>query len=72
MHRTQVYLTDLQYRVFLKEAKRLHSSLSELIRNIVHQRIVGNSRTYSDSKKIIGLGKSKSRDVGRNHDKYLY
>lgn len=72
MHRTQIYITDLQHSFLLSEARRIKASLSELIRAFIQQRITTSSAVQLARKEIIGIGKSKERDVGRHHDKYLY
>lgn len=72
MHRTQLYITDLQYRFLLAEARRANSSLSELVRSFIQQRITASSRTRAARKEIIGIATADVGDVSINHDKYLY
>lgn len=72
MHRTQINLTTFQYQFLSTESKKSGSSISELIRQLVQQQFQTSSKSKALRQEIIGIGKSKERDAGRNHDKYLY
>lgn len=63
-HRTQVTLSDLQYRLLRRESERTGSPLAELVRRAVSQAYRGRSHTGAED----GLGESFGAWADREND----
>ncbi len=72
MHRAQILIENWQYEVLKALAERHGSSISEIVREILNDRL---GRDHVDPQhhlaQIRGIG-SDSRATGRDHDAYLY
>jgi len=76
MTRTQVYLTPQQHRALKKEAEREGVSMTEVLRRILDQHLLGRRTAGRSPKKdlilsFVGLGESGRTDVAANHDRAL-
>ena len=79
MHRTQIQLTDDQYRQLKRWAGRLDISLSEAVRRCVADRLgrepVNEERTRQVSEALGVVGKyadpTRSSRVAKQHDEHL-
>ena len=76
MTRTQVYLTARQHRALKKEAAREGVSMTELLRRILDQHLLGRAAARRPVRKelvlsFVGLGESGRTDTSRNHDRAL-
>ena len=76
MIRTQIQLTQEQWKELKKIAAARHLSIAELVRQSVDQLIRSPENQRIDqyhrlSVEIVGKYKSGSSDVSANHDKYL-
>ena len=75
MIRAQIQLTPDQHRRLKERASQRQQSISAIIREAVDQNLAREGtldpwdRLLQASGSIIG--KSKIKDLGRNHDKYL-
>ena len=81
MNRTQIYLPKTQTDALRTLARRRRSTLSEVIRAILGERLradnVFNRRAPRETlldaaKRISALGKKGPRDLASNIDTYLY
>ena len=72
MHRTQLNITDFQYQFLLSESKKTGVSISELIRELLDEKIQPTAKVQALRKEMVGLAKSPKGDLSQNHDKYLY
>jgi hypothetical protein len=81
MNRTQIYLPKTQIEALRKIARRKHSSVSDVVRVFIKERV--EKRQYvSDfspreslldaAKRINKLGKKGPKDLASNLDAYLY
>lgn len=75
MNRTQVYLTPKQHRALKKEAARQRVSMTEILRRILDQHLLGLRSQRRLSKEMVlsfvALGESGSKDISADHDKAL-
>ncbi len=75
MVRTQIYLSASQHRALKREAKAAGVSMTELVRQIVADRIEGRGRVHVHDKeaimRFVGLGDSGAGDASENHDRAL-
>ena len=75
MVRTQVYLSPSQHRALKREAKAAGVSMTELVRQIVSERIEGRQRVLVHDKeaimRFIGLGDGGASDTSADHDRAL-
>ena len=72
MHRTQLNLTNFQYQFLLSESKKTGVSISELMRELLDEKIQPTAKVQSLRREMVGLAKSPKGDLSRHHDKYLY
>jgi plasmid stability protein len=71
MHRTQILLEEWQYQTLLARAEQEGRSISEVIREILHNTLAPTSRRKRRLKTIEGIGED-SAVYGRAHDRFLY
>jgi hypothetical protein len=75
MVRTQIYLSPSQHRALKREAKAAGISMTELVRQIVAERIEGRQRVRVHDKepimRFIGLGDSGKSSTSEDHDSAL-
>jgi hypothetical protein len=73
MIRTQIQLTDVQYRALKEEAHRQKISLSEAVRGAVELWLARRERSRRARRSIASLGRFRSgrSDVAERHDAYL-
>lgn len=74
MIRTQINLTEEQYRQLQLEARRKDQSISALVREAVDKAVVkkrkGNARILLEMAK--GAGRSGEKNLARDYKRYLY
>lgn len=70
MVRTQIYLSPSQHRALKREAKAAGISMTELIRQIVAERIEGRQRVHDKEAvmRFIGLGDGGMSSTSEDHD----
>lgn len=75
MVRTQVYLSASQHRALKREAKASGISMTELVRQIVAERVEGRRSVLVHGKdeimRFVGLGNSGAASISENHDAAL-
>ncbi len=75
MVRTQIYLPASQHRALKREAKSAGVSMTELIRQIVAERIEGRQRVRVHDKeavmRFVGLGDGGTGNTSEDHDRAL-
>ena len=74
MHRTQLSLSEHQYRFLADEAGRAGVSMSELIRRWVTARMESPSNTPLESDSawaMVGIGRGGPGRVSEQHDRLL-
>lgn len=75
MVRTQIYLPPSQHRALKREAKSAGVSMTELIRQIVAERIEGRQRVRVHDKeavmRFVGLGDGGTGNTSEDHDRAL-
>lgn len=75
MVRTQVYLTLAQHRALKREAKAAGISMTELVRQIVAERVEGRRLVRVHDKeaimRFVGLGNSGPSNTAEEHDRAL-
>jgi len=73
MIRTQVQLTEEQFRKLKRVAAERRVSMATLVREAVDRSFTQDDRARRRARAIAVVGKFRSgeRDVGRNHDRYL-
>jgi hypothetical protein len=75
MTRTQVYLTPKQHRALKREAARQRVSMTEVLRRILDEHLLGHRGGGPPAKELIlsfvALGESGREDVSANHDRAL-
>jgi hypothetical protein len=75
MVRTQIYLSPSQHRALKREAKAAGISMTELVRQIVAERIEGRPRVRIHDKesimRFIGLGDGGVSSTSEDHDSAL-
>ena len=72
MHRTQILLETSQYEFLCQEARSLKVSLSELIRQLVRERMSARPDEDDPLDRIAGIGEDPDGYGGRDHDLLLY
>lgn len=74
MHRTQIYLNDMQYNFLHQQAEKKHLSMAEVIRALIDN-VLPQAKHYNDNP-LFNLGKDKfamkQKDGSTKHDKYIY
>jgi hypothetical protein len=68
MHRSQIIIEDWQYETLKAWAEREGKSISQLMREILDERLGRGRRTLS---RVCGIGHDPGF-TGRDHDKILY
>ena len=76
MLRTQIQLTEEQYRILKQMALERGLSMAELIRQSVDQFVRSKGELTHEQLRqralsVIGAGSSGVTDLGQEHDKYL-
>lgn len=77
MVRTQIQLTEAQYRALKRWADRLGISLAEAVRRCVAERLdreqatAGRAERVREAAGVVGKYASGQSDVARRHDDYL-
>ena len=75
MVRTQIYLSQSQHRALKREAKAAGISMTELVRQIVAERVEGRRPVHVHDKeaimRFIGLGDSGAGSTSEDHDHAL-
>ena len=75
MVRTQIYLSPSQHRALKREAKAAGISMTELVRQIVAERVEGRRRVRVHDKeavmRFVGLGDSGEANASEDHDRAL-
>ncbi len=76
MVRTQIQLTEDQYRKLKKKAGAMGVSMAELIRSGVDhelsvQATPGDKELKARARELMGRFKSGTKDISRRHDEYL-
>lgn len=75
MVRTQIYLSPSQHRALKREAKATGVSMTELVRQIVAERVEGRQAVRVHEKeaimRFVGLGDSGTNDTSAQHDAAL-
>jgi len=75
MIRTQIYLPSSQHRALKREAKAAGVSMTELVRQILAERIEGRQPVRVHDKeaimRFIGLGDSGRGNTSEDHDRAL-
>jgi len=73
-HRTQIYLTQEQYRYLRQQAERKKASLAQIIREIIDERLP--KKADYDENPLFSLGKDKfslgRKHGAQKHDDYIY
>lgn len=73
VHRTQLYLQELQYQYLLQRARSEHKSIASIVRDLIDKLIHSATNKERDSiYKIVGLGHSGKKEAAIHHDKYIY
>jgi hypothetical protein len=76
LHRSQVYLPEEQISLLKIEAKKTHTSVSELIRRAIDRFLTTKNKTINWNKdpltQTIGKVALKVNDASVKHDDYLY
>ena len=72
MIRTQIYLSPAQHRALKREAKAAGISMTELVRQIVTDRVQGRQQIQVQDKeaimRFVGLGDSGTSNTSEEHD----
>lgn len=75
MVRTQIYLSPSQHRALKRAAKAAGVSMTELVRQIVAERLEGRPRVRVHDKeaimRFIGLGDAGASGTSEDHDSAL-
>ena len=75
MVRTQIYLSPSQHRALKREARAAGVSMTELVRQIVAERVEGRPRVRVHDKeavmRFVGLGDSGTANASEDHDRAL-
>jgi len=71
--RTQLYLSNEQYRKLLKLAKEKHTTFAQLARDAFDDYIRRNRAGWENDPitEHIGFWEGKERDLSENHDSYI-
>jgi len=77
MIRTQINLEDNQYYLLTLEARQQNRSLSDLIRQLLAERLIQKTKKRKGLLALTFLDKSKNKkrertSVAERHDDYLY
>ena len=72
--RTQIYLTEEQYRYLRVEADKKKASIAEVVRDLITERLPKESDYEDNPLFSVGQdGLSMGREKGsENHDDYIY
>ena len=70
-HRTQLLLEGWQHAALKSLAEREGVSLSDLVRQILSQRLRPRASSRKKLATIAGIGRDR-RAAGRDHDRWLY
>jgi hypothetical protein len=74
VHRTQIYLTQEQYRYLRLQAEKKRASIAEIVRELINERLP-KDRDYEENP-LFSVGKdglSMGRHKGSaRHDDYIY
>lgn len=76
MKRTQILLTEEQYKLLKNISQEKNISIAEAVRGcIIHfstsKSIINEDEKYERALKAIGRFRSGLKDLARNHDRYL-
>jgi hypothetical protein len=75
MIRTQIYLSPAQHRALKREAKTAGVSMTELVRQMVTDRVEGRRFPRVHGKEeileFVGLGNSGASNTSEDHDRAL-
>jgi hypothetical protein len=75
MVRTQIYLSASLHKALKREAKLAGVSMTELVRQIVAERVQGRQRVEVHDKeaimRFVGLGNSGAGSTSEDHDQAL-
>jgi plasmid stability protein len=74
MHRTQIYLEDVQYELLRARARREGQSLAAVIRKILTDHLGGHrgGPRKDEFDAVIGIGEGDGARVAENYEDYLY
>jgi hypothetical protein len=72
MHRTQLLLEEWQFEELKVMAEREGRSISDLVREIVSERLGKRGMRSTTLDDLAGLVREGPADLGENHDHYLY
>ena len=75
MHKTQIYLDDLEYHYVKDLAKSTSKSMTQLIRDWVREHIRARQNTAQTTDpffKICGIAQKEKSDIATNFDTHLY
>jgi hypothetical protein len=72
MHHVEVLLEPSQHRFLLEESRRRGVSPSDVIRQIVDDRMVKAAGDEDPLEALIGIAEGGGDDAARNHDAILY
>ena len=76
MIRTQIQLTEKQYKALKELSARDNTSMAGLVREAVEcysaERVISsNKKKYRKALDAVGKFESNYKDISKNHDKYL-
>jgi predicted DNA-binding protein len=76
MIRTQIQLTEKQYKTLKELSARDNASMAGVIREAVEcycaeRTVSGNKEKYRKAMDAVGKFESDYKDISKNHDKYL-
>ena len=76
LHRSQIYIPEVQIRLLKLESKKEKRSVSELVREAIHLFLAERAKEADWDNdpitKLIGKFKSDVTDASTRHDDYLY
>lgn len=73
VHRTQLYLQELQYQYLLQRARSEHRSIAAIVRDLIDRLMHSAvSKDRDPIYKIVGLGRSGKKEAAIHHDKHIY
>jgi hypothetical protein len=75
MIRTQIYLSRSQHRALKREAKSAGISMTELVRQLVAEKVEGRARVHVHDKeailRFVDLGHGGAGNTSEEHDRAL-
>ena len=71
-HRTQVSIEDWQYEALLEMSRKTKKSLSQILRDLITDKLSRQAVKEESILGIIGIGAGDGSPVAREHDKFLY